>query len=376
MKIIQLIPNLSGGGGERFVVDLCNELSKKHEVHLITLYNPNDRDIFRKELSNRVAIYSLNKKLGFDIKVILHLYKAIKKIQPQIIHSHLRSFNYLMAILPLLKFPIVHTIHSDAFRECANKKIRNLRNHFFKKNSTIPVTISDESNRSFEKAYTDVNAQIITNGRSLPRKTEQFENVKREIEDYKFNDGTKVFLHIGRMHPIKNQVMLVRSFLNFISKAEDPNAILVIISGVRENSTSKLIYKKIKKFIEENKASNRIYLLGQRPTSDYYHLADYFCLSSIMEGMPMTLIEAFATGTISICTAVGGMTEMVKDIDPKLLSSKVNKAEYTAALHRAYNFSDEEQKQLKEKAYQLFEDKYSIAYCADEYQSLYNRLVH
>ena len=35
MKILEIIPQLSSGGGERFVVDLCNELSKEHDVTLM-----------------------------------------------------------------------------------------------------------------------------------------------------------------------------------------------------------------------------------------------------------------------------------------------------------------------------------------------------
>ena len=31
-KIIEIIPSLTSGGAERFVVDLCNELSKTEEV--------------------------------------------------------------------------------------------------------------------------------------------------------------------------------------------------------------------------------------------------------------------------------------------------------------------------------------------------------
>lgn len=39
MKIVQIIYNLSSGGGERFVVDTCNELAKNNEndVHLLTV---------------------------------------------------------------------------------------------------------------------------------------------------------------------------------------------------------------------------------------------------------------------------------------------------------------------------------------------------
>ena len=38
MKILEIIPQLSSGGAERFVVDLCNHLVKSNDVVLITYY--------------------------------------------------------------------------------------------------------------------------------------------------------------------------------------------------------------------------------------------------------------------------------------------------------------------------------------------------
>ena len=39
---------------------------------------------------------------------------------------------------------------------------------------------------------------------------------------------------------------------------------------------------------------------------DYMIAADAMCLSSKMEGMPMTIIEAFSVGLPALCTPVGG----------------------------------------------------------------------
>ena len=39
MKIIEFIPQLGSGGGERFTIDLCNELAKRHEVILVVSHS-------------------------------------------------------------------------------------------------------------------------------------------------------------------------------------------------------------------------------------------------------------------------------------------------------------------------------------------------
>lgn len=48
MKILEIIPQLSSGGGERFVVDLCNELSKEHDVTLMVLHSLDKVDFYLK----------------------------------------------------------------------------------------------------------------------------------------------------------------------------------------------------------------------------------------------------------------------------------------------------------------------------------------
>lgn len=66
MKILEIIPQLSSGGGERFVVDLCNELSKEHDVTLMVLHSLDKVDFYLKEVSNNVRVVSMNKRMGLD----------------------------------------------------------------------------------------------------------------------------------------------------------------------------------------------------------------------------------------------------------------------------------------------------------------------
>lgn len=373
MRILQIIPNLSGGGAERFVVDLCNELGKVNEVHLITLYDLKENDIFQQDLDKNIKVYSLGKKLGFDPKMISRLYKLIKSIRPDIIHNHMASLNYLLPIIPLLRStPIFHTIHNDAFKECPSMLKRKIRAFYIKKDWLNAITISNESNQSFKKAYNGIKSNLIYNGRQYPLKSHHFLKTKEEIDSYKINEDTKVFVNIGSIDSQKNQIMLIHAFQHFL-REHNSNAVLLIIGGGRNSEQSKLIEKKLNDLL---KNQNQIMLLGEKSNAtDYLHLSDFFCLSSVMEGMPISLIEAFATKNIPICTSVGGMTEMVSDIDANLLSTKVQEKEYANALNRAYNYSEEEQNVFKDKIYQLFTDKYSIEHCAKVHHDLYNILI-
>ena len=123
MKIIQIIPQLNSGGAERFVVDLCNELDKSHEVLLFVLFPIETHGFFSNELNPGVKITSFNKKLGKNFWLLFKIFKAIKKEKPDIVHTHLLSFYYCILSMLLLRgfTKYFHTIHNDALKEAPGK---------------------------------------------------------------------------------------------------------------------------------------------------------------------------------------------------------------------------------------------------------------
>jgi hypothetical protein len=92
MKILEIIPQLSSGGGERFVVDLCNELSKEHDVTLMVLHSLDKVDFYLKEVSNNVRVVSMNKRMGLDIGLLFRVYRYIRREKPDVVHTHLCIF--------------------------------------------------------------------------------------------------------------------------------------------------------------------------------------------------------------------------------------------------------------------------------------------
>lgn len=374
MKILQLIPSLRGGGAERFTVDLSNALADEYNLSLLTLYNTTAKDFLRKKLDEGITTYSIGKKRGFDYKIFKKLFNTVKIIKPDVIHSHLLSINYLMVIYPLFKnVPLVYTIHSDAFKDCPNPVIRAFRKQLFRQNSVVPVTISSESKQSFQKAYKNTDSEVIFNGRAYPVKSELYPTVVEEIERLKLNSETKVFVHIGRMTSEKNQNLLVDVFNQIVTR-ENINAILIILGSGRDKNSSQRIQQKLK---EADAKYEHIHVLGERSNAtDYLHAADYFCLSSRYEGMPITLIEAFATGCIPICTNVGGMPEMIAGLDPSLIPQSSSAEDYYLLFKKVLKLPETEQKKLRSKAIALFDDKYSIEYSAGKYVDLYRKLVY
>lgn len=357
MKILQIIYSLTPGGAERFVVDLSNELAElNNTVILCTLLDDtkNNCGFYKSEISSKVIYKNLKLKAGFRFINIYHLWKLIKETGPDIVHCHLNLVNYLFPVsimLPKIKF--FHTIHSDAAREVDNVLEYYIRRFFYSYRIIQAITISDETSLSFIKYYKSQNYFQIYNGRKQPTPTIQFEKVKDFINKIRLNNEL-IFLHVGRCIEVKNQQMLINVF-NRIIKEGKSVALLIIGDGFESTLGNEL----------KKNASSEIYFLGTKENvADYYLNSDAFCLTSFHEGMPITLIEAFACGCIPICTPVGGILDSIENGITGYLSQSISEEDYYKAV---MSYVKNKDKISKEHLIEYYYSKFDIKQCATQY---------
>lgn len=358
MRIVQLIPQLSSGGAERFVVDLSNDLSLRHDVVLIVSFAlVGETSFYLPEVSERVEIISLNKKMGFDIRYLYHLYRVIKQKKIDVIHTHVEAFTHfalLKWLFPKVKF--VHTVHTDAQFEAGGRVKAFLRNIFFKNKWCKAVTISAKSAVSFNEYYgANMEHTLIYNGRMLnvtPSSDILIPRVK----------GIYNFVSIGHISKIKNQMLMCKALTNLLNKGV---TIELYMFGRYVDGA----------IVEQIKALNNphIHMLGERENPmQYLENADVFCMSSLIEGMPISLIEALACGLIPICTNVGGIDNVVDDGKIGFLSPDLLVESYTKAIERFLSLSDNEVKAMKTLCIERSK-LYSIEECARQYENLYGK---
>ena len=359
MKIIQLMLSLVSGGGERFVVDLSNELANEgHDVTICILRDNNVEPFgFNKQFINsNVKFHSLKLSPGFSFSKVIKVCKYINAQQPDILHCHLNVIPYIFPIALLnRKIKIFHTLHNVAEKTCGGNRQRKL-NHFFYKRFIQPVTISKECQISYQNFYGLNNAPYIDNGRSKIIKSPQFDKVEREVISYKQTSETPVFIHIARFAKQKNQDLLVDAF-NQLQEKNIDFTLLIIGNGFQSEEAQKL----------KERACDKIHFLGEKNNiGDYLMCSDAFCLTSIFEGLPITLLEALSVGVTPICTPVGGIPDVIVNGKNGYLSKEINIDSYTEAINCFLERPIE-----KSILQRLFEAKYSMQICAKKYVELY-----
>jgi glycogen synthase len=96
-------------------------------------------------------------------------------------------------------------------------------------------------------------------------------------------------------------------------------------------------------------------------------LSDAFCLSSVAEGIPISLIECFAIGRIPICTPAGGVVDMISNNENGFVSADFTLLEFVACLKEFIFLSSEKKIQMIENI-KRDSHKYTISHCAEQYE--------
>ena len=350
----------SGGGIASFISNLSHEQSKTNNITICSIsYSPNIVSI-----DDSVTYLCLNKrKVGFSIKYPIKVFRLIRKNKFDIVHIHSAFLYYALSIILLhRRTKFVYTIHSDAQRENSSRWDKYffwLKKWCFRHKWTYPVTISKVSKQSFDTLY-GMDSHVIFNG---IRQTHP--NATDKIAQYRITEKTLVFLHPGRISEAKNQLVLCKVFDRLIKENKD---IVLLIAGTIQDEQ---IYYNLSKYF-----SDRIVYIGQRnDILELLNKSDAMCLSSIWEGLPITLLESMSVGCTPICTPVGGITDVIQNNYNGILSSSTSENDYYDAIHRFINLHNDTKAILRKNCLKDFE-RYNIKKTSDLYLEYYNTISH
>lgn len=309
MKVINIITGNDNGGGGEYVLNICN--SNCYEAELICV---GDGILKDKAINSNIKVCVFKFIDFFNGKFIRYINE--NKIDVILWHGAKAFFLHkiLYRKINLKSFAV---IHSDFNKDFDNKGFfkRTLLTYLSKLglksfNEFIAVSkvISDiiEKNFTYKKIYIIRNA-ININDMKLD------DSIKRS--SLGIGDEEFLFINISRLHPIKNQINLIKGFEKLLN--EYPLCKLIIIGEGSERGNIEL-------YIKDNKLEKNILLLGEKEKAyKYINIADVNVLASISEGgePPIVLLEGGAFKVPNIYPSIGYLNEIIGDnmgykIDP------------------------------------------------------------
>ncbi len=367
-KIVQMVPALGWGGAQIFCIQLCNELAKypNYEVTLVSMYHHKpESHLPLNFIDKKVKFITLGKKPGLDYKMFTAINQLLKEIKPDVVHTHLHTGFYCFLAYLTAKdrsFKKIHTFHSLVTKDSPWHG-RQAFKYFFSNNIIIPVSISEEVFKSAREEYGKSIKTLINNGSVPVSPSPAYQEVADKINSFKKDANTKVFLNVARINKTKNQQLLLACMKTL--EEENANVIAVILGDYIPED------KKFYDMLMQNKPANVHFMGKVTNVGDYYLNTDVFALTSLYEGLPISLLEALSAGAVPVCTPVGGIINLVNN-DIGYLSEDLTYEKYLAAL-RAYLAADQDTiERLKTNGKELYRREFSMETCAAKYDVLYH----
>ena len=304
INLMQIVFTLELGGLECLVLNLVRKLSKtKYNISVCSL-SPTGK-LEDKFIEMGVKVYHIEKSKGIDYSLYFKLARFLKKNKIDIIHTHNPApwfYGVLAGKLAGVK-AAVHTEHSSLFAE-QNKLM--LAEKFLSRITEAVVSDSDKVTDFLVKklGIRENRITTIVNGIDLDE-FKKVIDIKAKKAELGIPEDSLVIGNVARLEPVKDHLYLLDAFNRVVPFMS--NAILVVVGGGSQSEILKA------KAIELGIA-DKVFFLGVRDDiAAILRILDVFALTSINEGISLSILEAMASGLPVLATNVGGNPDVVVD---------------------------------------------------------------
>lgn len=376
MKIMLIIPTLGYGGAESLVLSWLRYWLEAPEISRIILVLYSDINL------DRLGDMRRNKKFRLEIektntpwrmlrpRYFLHLFRLrrmILKHDPDIVHTNLVADIDLALLFRLLPkhLRFVHTVHCPADHD-GKGKYRRLLAAFYRSKRVTPVAISSTVRDTITQYY-GVESHLIFNGADIPPQTGDFEKVQAEVEALATGGGggrKYVCLAVGRVMYPKNYELMTAVFRRLHREGE-PVVLIVLGDLVSEENRKRYLPLK----------SENIFFMGVKSNvGDYLRCCNFFCMTSLFEGLSIAFTEAMGAGKIPVMTPTESLLESLGDRQNGFVAQDFSEDAYYDAVKRAETTPKDDLENISRRLVLRYERIFAISTCARNYIELFKKI--
>jgi glycosyltransferase involved in cell wall biosynthesis len=307
-KVCQVLHSLHTGGAEVLACRLARRLSGRFDFLFACL---DEKGSLGEEMeAEGFPVHVLGRRGGVDAGCIFRLGRLLRREGVDLVHPHQYTPLFyamtarLLAALPGRRSPIVFTEHGRHQPDYPRRK-RIFINRLLLRRRDRMVAVGEAVRRALvaNEGMPEERVEVIYNGIDLSPFAGRvgspavWEEMGVGADDF-------VLIQVARLDYLKDHATAVRTLARVVK--ECPQAQLVLVGEGPEQPG-------IEALVGELGLGEHVRLLGsRRDVPRLLSVADAFLLTSISEGIPLTIAEAMAAGLPVVSTDVGGVGEMVE----------------------------------------------------------------
>ncbi len=354
LSIAHVVDSMEMGGAEKLTATMCRlQRDRGHipSVHCLYLVGVLGREL-REEGFEVILHYPCK-----FFSLMSSLYRTFKRSRPDVVHCH----NATAAIIAALPARLAGVKTVIVTRHGLVKPPYTLRRELkFALASRwcdwiVGVCEGTRTNllaapfAARDKIIHIYNGALPVDGRAVPRSKSGF-----------------TLLYVGRLAPPKDHATLLQAVA--LARTHHPNVRLWMVGGGPLESS-------LRQLSDELGLNECVTFFGeQADVSPFLLAADLFVMSSVTEGLPVSLLEAMSVGLPAVVTDVGGMAEVARLSGAATLVPSSDPEGMARALCEAISRQQELPK-LGRLASTCYDQYFRPERMLDEYTSLYNRCI-
>jgi sugar transferase (PEP-CTERM/EpsH1 system associated) len=356
IRVVHLVTTMNIGGLEMVVLDLVRHRGPDIDPFVMCL---EETGALAPRLAEAgVDVESIDARAHGVLPRIVGLARRLRQLRPDVLHTHNRGPHRHGAVAgKIARVPVlVHTKHG---RNEPGRLSSVLQNRFASLVTDCVVPVSHDA-AHVAIAVERIPAgkiRVIHNGVDLARFA---------FRTGKPNERGIRAITVARLDPVKDQATMLRAVRTVVES--EPGFHLDVVGDGECRAELEAV-------VRDLDLSTHVTLHGFRDdVAQCLAAADYFLLSSLSEGISLTLLEAMAVGLPAVATDVGGNREVVIDglngyLVPAGSPDEFSRAMIRMQADRARMLS------MGYAARRRIEQEFSLSRMVDAYEATYRQLV-
>ncbi len=376
IRLVQIIDRLNVGGPTPYLLFLSRALESRGCRSLVVKGQvaPGEaemEDVIRRSGIQPLEVHGFSRAIVpiRDLRAFVALYRLLRRIRPEIVHTHKSKAGVLGRVAAWLAgVPVtLHTFHGLVFKgyfSAWKTRLVVLVERLLARRTDVLVAVSDRQRNELlgDRIAAPFRIRTIPLGVDL----EPFLNQRRGDagfrEELGFDASARLVGIVARLVPIKGVDIFLAAAETVAEALSDVRFVVVGDGELRAE---------LEAIVRTRKLEHLVRFTGFRSDmARIYGALDLSVLSSRHEGLPVALLESAASGCYAVATRVGGVPDFLRSERIGLMVAPGDSAALACGIQRVLR----ERRRISAEERRRIVESYGLARLARDFSHLYHKL--